>query len=143
MSAPVEPAAAAETETGITPCRVLIVDDNLDSADTLATILQLLGHATLCVSDPHKVIEAVDAFVPDIVFLDIGMPGLSGYEVARRLRLHPTGKNVTLVALTGWGQAEDRKHTTEAGFDHHLVKPADLAAIQRICAQVSRARTLQ
>src|SRR5260221_2411092 len=105
----------------------------MDAAATLGTLLQLLGHAAHCLSDPHQVIETFEAFAPEIVFLDIGMPGLSGYDVARQLRAHPAGRNVTLVALTGWGQAEDRKRTTEAGFDHHIVKPADLETIQRIC----------
>ena len=133
---PVSPVRAASpvvaTQAGV-PCRVLVVDDNQDAADTLATILQLLGHETRSISDPHKVVEAVDAFAPDIVFLDIGMPGLSGYDVARRLRAHASSDALTLVALTGWGQPEDRRRTAETGFDHHLVKPADLAAIQRIC----------
>ena len=115
------------------PRRVLVVDDNADAAATLGTILQLLGHAAHCLNDPHEVMETVVAFAPEIVFLDIGMPGLNGYDVARELRAHPAGRSLTLVALTGWGQAEDRKRTAEAGFDHHVVKPADLETIQRIC----------
>jgi CheY-like chemotaxis protein len=140
---PLKPVSAPEQETlsspaskpqaVVMPCRALVVDDNQDAADTLAMILQLLGHATHCISDPHKVVDAVDAFAPDIVFLDIGMPGLSGYDVARRLRSHAANDLLTLVALTGWGQPEDRRRTAETGFDHHLVKPAELAAIQRIC----------
>ncbi|MEO5622268.1 MAG: response regulator [Dokdonella sp.] len=114
-------------------CRVLVVDDNQDAADTLAMMLQLLGHQAHCIYDPRAVVDAVDAFVPDIVFLDIGMPGLSGYDVARNLRAHPGGDSLILVAVTGWGQPEDRRRTAENGFDHHLVKPADLAEIQRIC----------
>ena len=127
------PAAPPVAEAPAAPRRVLVVDDNIDAAATLGTILQLLGHAAHCLSDPHQVIETVEAFAPEIVFLDIGMPGLSGYDVARQLRGHPAGKDVTIVALTGWGQAEDRKRTAEAGFDHHVVKPADLETIQRIC----------
>ncbi len=123
----------APTLEAVLPCRALVVDDNQDAADTLAMILQLLGHTTHCISDPHKVVEAVDAFAPDVVFLDIGMPGLSGYDVARRLRSHTANDGLTLVALTGWGQPEDRRRTAETGFDHHLVKPAELAAIERIC----------
>jgi DNA-binding response OmpR family regulator len=110
----------------------LIVDDNRDSADTMATMLEMLGHATECVYDPHATVDAVGSFEPDAVFLDIGMPGLSGYEVARRLRVI-AGSALTLVAVTGWGHAEDRRRTAEAGFDHHLVKPADMAAISAIC----------
>ena len=124
-----------------TSCRALIVDDNADSADTLAMVLQLLGHEVQCVYDSRRVLETVDAFAPDILFLDIGMPGLSGYDVARLLRARPNAEQLTLVALTGWGQPEDRRRTAEAGFDHHLVKPADAATIQRICSELSpRAR---
>jgi len=129
---PVIAASPPEHDTA-TPRRVLVVDDNADAAATLGTILQLLGHAAHCLNDPHEAVECVAAFAPEIVFLDIGMPGLNGYDVARQLRAHPAGRSLTLVALTGWGQAEDRKRTAEAGFDHHVVKPADLATIQRIC----------
>ena len=127
------PAASPPEHDAAPPRRVLVVDDNADAAATLGTILQLLGHAAHCLNDPHEVIECVEAFAPEIVFLDIGMPGLNGYDVARELRAHPAGRSLTLVALTGWGQAEDRKRTAEAGFDHHVVKPADLNTIQRIC----------
>jgi signal transduction histidine kinase len=123
-------------------CRALVVDDNRDSADTMAMMLQMLGHDTECIYDPRQTSEAVAAFDPDIVFLDIGMPGLSGYDVARGLRA-ATGPQLTLVAVTGWGHAEDRRRTAEAGFDHHLVKPADMAAISAICNALtprSRAR---
>jgi signal transduction histidine kinase len=113
-------------------CRALIVDDNRDSADTMAMMLQMLGHETECIYDPRQTSDAVASFDPDIVFLDIGMPGLSGYDVARGLRA-TAGPQLTLVAVTGWGHAEDRRRTTEAGFDHHLVKPADMAAISAIC----------
>jgi signal transduction histidine kinase len=123
--------APPEASAGVR-CRVLIVDDNRDSADTMATMLEMLGHATLCIYDPHATVDAVGSFEPDAVFLDIGMPGLSGYEVARRLRAL-AGAALTLVAVTGWGHAEDRRRTAEAGFDHHLVKPADMAAISAIC----------
>jgi signal transduction histidine kinase len=126
------PVTLTQTVTDI-PRRVLVVDDNLDAAGTLSTLLQLLGHVAHCLSDPQQVLGTFEEFAPEIVFLDIGMPGLSGYDVARALRAHPAGKDVMLVALTGWGQAEDRKRTAEAGFDHHIVKPADLETIQRIC----------
>jgi signal transduction histidine kinase len=114
-------------------CRALIVDDNHDSADTMAMMLKMLGHETQCVYDPRETIKAVERFAPDVVFLDIGMPGLSGYDVARSLRAAGPGSALTLVAVTGWGHAEDRRRTTEAGFDHHLVKPADMATISAIC----------
>ena len=114
-------------------CRALVIDDNRDSADTLAMMLGLIGHETRRVYDPHAAVEAVEAFAPDIVFLDIGMPGLSGYDVARMLRSTAAGDGLVLVAVTGWGQPDDRRRTAEAGFDHHLVKPPDLDAITRIC----------
>jgi len=139
---PLPVALPAANATGAPPRRVLVVDDNIDAAATLGTILQLLGHAAHCLSDQHQVIETFEAFAPEIVFLDIGMPGLSGYDVARQLRAHQAGRKVTLVALTGWGQAEDRKRTTEAGFDHHIVKSADLETIQRICNRESSANGL-
>ena len=127
MPAPVAAAAA---------CRALIVDDNRDSADTLAMVLQCFGHTAQCVYNSHEVVDAVDTFSPDIIFLDIGMPGLTGYDVARLLREHPKANTLTLVALTGWGQSEDKRRTAEAGFDHHLVKPASPDAIQRVCMDV-------
>jgi signal transduction histidine kinase len=114
-------------------CRALIVDDNKDSADTLAMMLQLLGHDTHCLYDPRMTGEAVASFAPDIVFLDIGMPGLSGHDVARSLRASPQGSRLIIVAVTGWGQPEERQRTAEAGFDHHLVKPVDMEVIRRIC----------
>ncbi len=88
-------------------------------------------------SDPYKVVDAFEVFSPQVVFLDIGMPGLSGYDVARLLRANPASKKATLVALTGWGQPEDRRRTEEAGFDHHIVKPADLDALRHICEVVA------
>jgi signal transduction histidine kinase/ActR/RegA family two-component response regulator len=118
-------------------CRALIVDDNHDSADTLAMMLKMLGHETHCVYDPQRAEESVQSFAPDVVFLDIGMPGRSGYDVARGLRATPAGAELTLVAVTGWGHAEDRRRTAEAGFDHHLVKPADMTAINAICNRLS------
>ena len=123
-------------------CRALIVDDNADSADTMAMLLQLLGHDVHCIYDSRRALDVIDQFAPDVVFLDIGMPGLSGYDVARLLRTRPEGEKLTLVALTGWGQPEDRRRTTEAGFDHHLVKPTDVETIQRVCRSLHpRVRT--
>jgi len=133
----VTPVPVQVAATEVNACRVLIVDDNRDSADTLAMVLQCFGHVTQCIYNSNEVLEAADAFAPDIVFLDIGMPGLTGYDVARLLRARPHAESLTLVALTGWGQSEDKRRTAEAGFDHHLVKPAEPDAILRICAEVS------
>jgi signal transduction histidine kinase len=120
-------------------CRALVVDDNRDSADTLAMMVELLGHEVRALYDPHEVPSVVEEFAPDVVFLDVGMPGLSGYDLARVLRAADGGEHLLLVAVTGWGQPEDRRRTREAGFDRHLVKPADLSAIREICAAPDRA----
>ncbi|HEU4813823.1 MAG TPA: response regulator [Xanthomonadaceae bacterium] len=132
---PAAPAAAP----GAAPCRALVVDDNRDAADTLAMMLELLGHETRRLYDPHAVPAEVEAFAPDVVFLDVGMPGLSGYDLARLLRSQPGGDRLLLAAVTGWGQPEDRRRTREAGFDHHLVKPPELGSVRDICASVHRA----
>jgi len=130
---PIVPASS----DAVASVRALIVDDNRDSADTLAMVLQCFGHVTQCIYNSNEVLEAADAFAPDVVFLDIGMPGLTGYDVARLLRAHPHAQGLTLVALTGWGQSEDKRRTAEAGFDHHLVKPAEPEAILRICREIA------
>jgi signal transduction histidine kinase len=113
--------------------RILVLDDNRDAADTLAMMLELLGHEVTRLYDPQLALEEVERFDPDLVFLDIGMPNLSGYELAQRLRAQPRGDARVLVAVTGWGQPDDRRRTAEAGFDHHLVKPPDLDVVRTIC----------
>jgi len=105
--------------------RVLIVDDNKDSAESLAVLLQLDGHEVQLAHDGLAALEEARAFQPDIVFLDLNLPGMNGCEVARRLRLEPELRGMTLVAMTGYGQKEDRRRTQKAGFDHHFVKPVD------------------
>lgn len=111
---------------------VLVVDDNPDSAASMATMLELLGNETRTAHDGVQALAEAATFRPDVILLDIGMPKLNGYEVARRIRQEEWGKDMTLVALTGWGQDEDRRRSREAGFDHHLVKPADLADVQDV-----------
>ena len=138
-ASPVEAPVAADASTRghpATPRRALVIDDNQDSADTLAMMLELLGHETRRLYDPRAAVETVAAFAPDVVFLDIGMPGLSGYDVARMLRASPQGSQPVLVAVTGWGQPDDRRRTFDAGFDHHLVKPPEMAAICQICDEL-------
>ncbi len=113
--------------------RVLVLDDNRDAADTLAMMLQLEGLQVRTLYDPDDFEAAFAAFEPAAVFLDVGMPGRSGYDVATTLRAMPGGGDVLLVAITGWGQPEDRRRTRDAGFDRHLVKPPDLSELQAVC----------
>jgi PAS domain S-box-containing protein len=113
-------------------CRVLVIDDNLDAARMLALLLGMSGCEVRTANDGLEALEAASAFQPDLAFVDLGLPKLNGYEVARRIREMPGGAKITLVALTGWGQEEDRRRTQEAGFDHHLVKPADFAVVQQL-----------
>ena len=103
--------------------RILVVDDNPDSAVSLSTLLELEGHHAVAVHDGFAAIDAAEKHRPDIVLLDIGLPRMSGHEVCRRLRDRPWGKELVVIALTGWGQSEDRRKSQEAGFDGHLVKP--------------------
>ncbi len=114
------------------PRRVLVVDDNRDAADTLALLLELLGHEIRTANDGTQALEAAEAFRPDVVLLDIGLPGMNGYEVCRRLREKPWGESMLIVALTGWGQAEDQRMASEAGFDRHLVKPVEEAVLLKL-----------
>ena len=127
---PASPPAASQYRA----CRAMVLDDNRDAANTLAMMLELLGHEVRCLYDPREAAEVAAAFDPEVVFLDIGMPGVSGYEIARRLRGGAHGDSRLLVAVTGWGQPDDLRRTAEAGFDHHLVKPPELEAIRAICA---------
>ncbi|MUV12836.1 response regulator [Noviluteimonas gilva] len=127
------PPAALSRSTKSRSRRILVLDDNRDAADTLAMMLEILGHEVTRLYDPHAAVAEVERFDPDLVFLDIGMPSLSGYELARQLRAQPDGGRRVLVAVTGWGQPDDRRRTAEAGFDHHLVKPPDLDIVRSIC----------
>ena len=114
--------------------RVLVVDDNVDAALTLSMILEAGGHTTRVAHDGVAALEAAPGFAPQVAFLDIGMPGLNGYETASAMRRMPGLEGITLVALTGWGSESDRLRSSEAGFDHHLTKPAQLAAVQDLLA---------
>jgi DNA-binding response OmpR family regulator len=118
--------------------RALVLDDNRDAADTLAMMLDLLGFQVRTLYDPAAFEDAFAAFPAEAVFLDVGMPGRSGYDVAEALRAMPGGNQVLLVAITGWGQPEDRRRSRAAGFDRHLVKPPELAAIHAICRELEQ-----
>jgi CheY-like chemotaxis protein len=116
--------------------RILIVDDNRDAATSLAMLLALSGNRIETAYDGPSAIDAASRFQPDVVLLDIGLPGLDGYEVARRMRTAPWGKQVRLVAVTGWGQAEDRERSRNAGFDAHLLKPVDHEALLKLLGEI-------
>jgi CheY-like chemotaxis protein len=132
---PVDEQSAAQTsrEAGATQ-RVLVVDDNRDAALALHVLLKSLGHETCVVHDGVQALKMAAEFQPDVVLLDIGMPGLNGYEVARRLRKLKTRHPLQIVAVSGWGQASDRHKSHEAGFDLHLVKPVNENELARIFA---------
>jgi len=116
------------------PRRILLVDDNVDFATSLAILLETLGHEVKVAHEAKGAIDAAVQLRPDVAFLDIGLPEISGYEVATRLKSLPECANTTLIALSGWGQIEDRKRSYEAGFADHLVKPVDLKTIENVLA---------
>jgi CheY-like chemotaxis protein len=118
--------------------RILVADDNPDSAASLSLLLSILGYETRATHDGMEAFEAATEFRPDVALLDIGMPRLNGFDLARRLRGETWGRNIVLIAVTGWGQTEDRQKTLEAGFDHHLVKPVDPTALTKLLATVAK-----
>jgi two-component system CheB/CheR fusion protein len=111
----------------MTSRRVLVVDDNVDSAASIAAFLKLSGHEVRMAHDGTAAIEAARQMRPEFVFLDLGLPGMDGFEVARRLRMEPGVQGARIIALSGFGQEADRQRSLEAGIDQHLVKPADLS----------------
>jgi PAS domain S-box-containing protein len=112
--------------------RILVVDDYRDSADSLSTLLEWMGHRTRVAYDGMSALEEAEDFRPELILLDIGLPQLNGYDVCRRIRSQPWGREMSVVALTGWGQAEDRRKSAEVGFDAHLVKPVDREALEQV-----------
>jgi CheY-like chemotaxis protein len=120
---------------------ILVVDDNKDSANSLAMMLRLMGNEVYVAHDGVAGVEAAASFQPGIVFLDIGMPKMNGYEAARRMRELHCGHNMVLVALSGWGQHDARRRSQEAGFDQHLVKPVDPAALEKLLVAAERRST--
>ncbi|HEV7915587.1 MAG TPA: response regulator [Albitalea sp.] len=112
------------------PRRVLLIDDNIDAAESLAQLLALSGHDARTAIDGPQGLRLAAAFQPEVVFCDLGLPGMNGYEVARELRSLPFGADMILAALTGYGQPGDREKTARAGFDAHLVKPVDPSVIE-------------
>jgi PAS domain S-box-containing protein len=129
--------------TTLAPCRFLVVDDNRDAAESLGTLLQLHGADVRVAYSGPEALEALATYRPSVVLLDIGMPGMDGHEVARRIRQRPELRDVALVALTGWGQEKDRHRSQLAGFDDHLVKPADISSLEKLLASLQAARSAQ
>jgi CheY-like chemotaxis protein/two-component sensor histidine kinase len=120
--------------------RILIVDDNQDGADSLAEMLKIMGNDTATAYDGQEGVDVAGRLRPDVILLDIGLPKLNGYEAARRIREQPWGKHTVLIAVTGWGQDEDRRRSHEAGFDKHLVKPVDPTALMKLLAELNVAK---
>jgi len=128
-------AAASPAGAGLA-LRILVADDNEDAGDTLAMLLELMGHAVQHVSDGEAAVRAAHSFQPHLVLLDIGMPKLNGYEACRQIRKQQGGQAMSLVAVSGWGQPEDRRSSQLAGFDQHMVKPVEPAALKALIAQM-------
>jgi CheY-like chemotaxis protein len=120
---------------GAVPRRILVVDDNRDGADSLAVMVQLMGHEARVAYDAPSALALAAEWKPDIGFLDIGLPGMNGYELCRAIRDLPGGKRALLVALTGWGQEQDKLRAVEAGFDRHVVKPMEEAELRELLAR--------
>ncbi|WP_332827767.1 ATP-binding protein [Ramlibacter sp.] len=134
-AAPATPASAPAPDL-----RVLVVDDNVDAAETLSAFLGMLGLEVHSAHSGPAALQAAESFDPDVVLLDIGLPGMDGYEVARAFRANPRMAQVHLIALTGWGSEQDRRRAAEAGFDHHLTKPVDLGQLEEMLRQLPLAR---
>ena len=117
--------------------RVLVVDDNQDAANSLSLMLRFMGNETKTAYDGIEAINMAASFRPHLILLDIGMPRLNGYDTARQIRQQPWGKDVVLVALTGWGQDDDRRKSDDAGFDSHVVKPIQLETLETLLSSLA------
>jgi CheY-like chemotaxis protein len=129
------PVSTGETHESKGRQRVLVVDDNVDAAESMALILNMSGYETLCAYDGPSALEAAGDYKPDVVVLDIGLPGMTGYEVAERLRCQAQFDTTPIIAVTGYGQEDDRLRSRQAGFDHHLVKPVSPDVLQAFLAK--------
>jgi CheY-like chemotaxis protein len=136
------PAAPEQQGDGEAPAqptvghRILLADDNVDAATSLALMLQMMGHEVRTAHDGLEAVAAASEFRPDLILMDIGMPKLNGYDACRRIREQPGGKDVVMVALTGWGQDEDKRRSEEAGFNTHLIKPVEPATIENLLTEL-------
>jgi CheY-like chemotaxis protein len=116
--------------------RILVVDDNVDSAESMAVLLRLEGHEALTLHEGERVLATAREFQPDVILLDIGLPGITGYEVARRIREDASLSGVALIAVSGYGREEDLSRARAAGFDRHLVKPVDFSALHDVLSRL-------
>jgi CheY-like chemotaxis protein len=128
---------------GMAARRILVVDDNRDAAESLARLLQLYGNDTRTAADGVQAVQMAAEYEPDVILLDIGMPKMSGFDACRAIRKQPRGKSIIVVALTGWGQEEDRRRSVEAGFDAHLVKPIDPESVLKLLMSSGAERSAQ
>ena len=136
-----KPAQPAASDAALHRFRILVVDDNHDSALSLAMVLGMMGHETRTAHDGEAALATAESFHPEVVLLDIGLPKMNGYEVAQRIRESAWGTTMFLIAVTGWGQAEDRARSAEVGLNLHMVKPVEPTALQAVLADLHRNRT--
>jgi CheY-like chemotaxis protein len=132
---PSDPSADRDVEARASPdkpLRILVVDDNRDAVEMLTMLLETLGHAVQSAFDGRRAVAVAAESTPDLILLDIGLPGLDGYEVCRRIRARSEAPRPTIVAVTGWGQDQDKEQARAAGFDHHVTKPLDVAVLRRL-----------
>jgi CheY-like chemotaxis protein len=133
-----EEGSGEETRTLDVKRRVLVVDDNQDTADSLALMLEALGHEARTAYDGARAIAVADEFRPDVILMDIGMPRFNGFQAAQRIRAQPWADRVVLIAITGWARDEDKRCSKEAGFDAHLTKPVDLKLLFRLLSAMNQ-----
>ena len=132
-----KPVQSPSSDTAAHRFRILVVDDNHDSALSLAMVLTMMGHETRTAHDGQTALDTAEEFHPDVVLLDIGLPKMNGYEVAQRIRESAWGTDMFLIAVTGWGQAEDRARSAEVGLNLHMVKPVEPSALQAVLASLN------
>ncbi len=119
-----------------TPVRILVVDDNFDVMDSLAMVLRAIGHEVLAADSGEEALEVMEHWLPELAFIDVGLPGISGFELAEEVRRREWGANIVLIAMTGWGSSEDKRRSHAAGFNQHAVKPVDLQQLRALIDSV-------
>ena len=137
-----EPSVGEQSKVLAANLRIEVVDDNQDSANSLGMMLRIMGNDIQIASDGEQAVSLAEDFQPDVVLLDIGLPKLNGYEAAKQIRQQPWGKKIALIALTGWGQEEDKRQAYASGFDMHLVKPVDPNSLMGILAELHATKSI-